>query len=461
MQRIQDTFLQLTCLAATALLAGSAMATSLDDTLAARLADDRSGVCLVAVALGQSHQTASYCADKNNPRDLDARSRFEIGSLTKPLQGLLVARLVERGELLLDEPVADLLPDSAEVPGHEGEPIRLKHLLTHTAGLPRLPTGFSVDDPANPYASYTPDDLLTALADTSLSSPPGERFAYSNFGAMLLSLALVERTGTPLPELFEREIFAPLGMDDSAMTGPTVHGHSARGKPVSGWDFHPDLGGVGAVRSTAADLSRWLDALRGEPEGPLAGALAESRKVLIEAGGQKLGYGWLHLPLNDRFVMAHDGGTGGFSSFAVVDPERSQASLLLMDTSMIEQGSLADLAYHLVDESYPLESPRPAAKLPAGVDPRDYIGRYAIYQGEQRFMDDFTLEVMAGAGQLMVQGSAGGQTQPEVGIDPDGKDRFVQPSLDLVIEFQRDDNGEVAGLVLKQAGMNLRGELHD
>lgn len=458
MQPTQHTIFRLTCLAATALLAGSAMAANLEDTLAARLAGDRSGVCLVAVDLDESRQTASFCANGDKPRDLDARSRFEIGSLTKPLQGLLVARLAELGELTLDEPVAELLPDSAVVPGHDGEPIRVRHLLTHTAGLPRLPTGFSVDDPANPYAGYTPDELLTALAETELTSAPGEQFAYSNFGAMLLSLALVERTGTPLPELFEREIFAPLGMNDSAMSGPTVQGHSARGKPVSNWDFHPDLGGVGAVRSTAADLSRWLDGLRGEPDGPLAGALVQSREILIEAGGQKLGYGWLHLPLNDRLVMAHDGGTGGFSSFAVVDPERHQASLLLMDTSMIEQGSLADLAYHLIDKSYPLQSPRSATELPAGVDPQAYVGRYAIYQGEERLAGDFTLEVMTEAGQLVVQASAGGQTQPEVGVDADGKDRFVQPSLDLVIEFQRDDSGEVTGLVLKQSGMTLRGE---
>jgi CubicO group peptidase (beta-lactamase class C family) len=444
--------------AASALLAGTATAANLQDTLEERLAGDRSGACVAAVHLGESEDTAFYCADPESARDIDAQSRFEIGSLSKALQGLLVARLAERGELSVDEPVAALLPEGAEVPEHEDGPILIRHLLTHTAGLPRLPAGFEVDDPANPYAGYTPEDLLADLAETELASAPGEQFAYSNFGAMLLSLALVERTGTPLPELLEDEILAPLGMDDTSMSGPTVQGHSGRGKPVSNWDFHPDLGGVGAVRSTAADMRRWLDALRGAPEGPLADALARSREVLVEAGGQKLGYGWLHLPLNDRFVLAHDGGTGGFSSFAVVDPETGQASLVLMDTSMIDRGSLSDLAFHLVEEEYPLQSPRKAVALPEGAEAQDYVGRYAIYQGEARFMGDFTLEVTAQDGEVVVQGSAGGQTQPEVGVDPDGVDRFVHPPLDLVIEFQRDAEGQVTGLVLKQAGMTLRGE---
>jgi CubicO group peptidase (beta-lactamase class C family) len=457
MHGIQRTILGLLYLAS-ALLTGTAAASDLHDTLEKRLAGDRSGVCVAAVQLAASEETAVYCANPDESRAIDAQSRFEIGSLTKALQGLLVARLAERGELSIDEPVAALLPDDARVPEHEDGPIRIRHLLTHTAGLPRLPTGFSLDDPANPYAGYTPEDLLSALAETELASAPGAQYAYSNFGAMLLSLALVEGTGTPLPELFEREVFEPLGMDTTSMDGETEQGHSARGKPVSNWDFHPDLGGVGAIRSTAANMRRWLDALRGDPEGPLADALARSREVLIETESRKLGYGWLHLPLNDRFVLAHDGGTGGFSSFAVVDPDNERASLVLMDTSMIDAGSLSDLAFHLVDDAYPLKEPRVATALPAGIDPQDYVGRYAIYQGDERLMGDFTLEVMIEDGQVLVQGSAGGQTQPEVGVDPDGRDRFVNPGLKLAIEFERDAEGSVTGLVMEQAGVPMRGE---
>lgn len=458
MNGIQRTILGLLYLAASGLLTDNASAGGLHDTLEERLAGDRSGVCVAAVHLGDSEETAFYCADPDEPRNIDAQSRFEIGSLSKALQGLVVARLADRGELSIDEPVADLLPEGASVPRHNGEPIRVKHLLTHTAGLPRLPTGFSSDDPANPYAGYTPKDLLGALAETELAGAPGAEYAYSNFGAMLLSLALVERTGTPLPELFEREVFAPLGMNDTSMDGATVQGHSARGKPVSNWDFHPNLGGVGAIRSTAADMRRWLDALRSNPEGPLADALARSREVLVETDSRKLGYGWLHLPLNDRFVMAHDGGTGGFSSFAVVDPDSDRASLVLMDTSMIDAGSLSDLAFHLIDEAYPLQEPRVATGLPEGVDPQDYIGRYAIFRGDERLMGDFTLEVMVEDGQVVVQGSAGGQSQPEFGVDPDGRDRFVNPGLKLAIEFERDADGRVTGLVMEQAGVTMRGE---
>lgn len=438
--------------------ATTAFANDLSSTLDQRLAGDRSGVCLVAVSLGESKESASYCADPEAARDLDADSRFEIGSLSKPLMGLLVARLVARGELSLDARVADLLPESAHVPDYAGEPIRVRHLLTHTAGLPRLPPDFNPDDPSDPYATLSPEILLEALAGVELSGTPGKAFAYSNFGAMVLSLALVEHTKTSLPELFKREILDPLGMTRTSMTGATIQGHGGRGNPVSNWDFHPNLGGVGAIRSTADDIAKWLDALRDEPSGPLAEALKRSREVLIDTGSHKLGYGWLHLPLNDRHVLAHDGGTGGFSSFAVVDPAHSRASLLLMDTSMIEQNSLVDLAYHLVDDHFPLQSPRRATPLPDGIRARDYVGRYAIYQGAERFMGDFVLAVIADDDQVLVQGSAGGQTQQQVAVDPDGRDRFVQPALDLVIEFERGNDGAVNGLTLRQAGMLLRGE---
>jgi CubicO group peptidase (beta-lactamase class C family) len=435
----------------------AAATAALTETVEQRIAGDRSGVCLVASHVDTGIEHVSACADHPAPRVLDAQSRFEIGSISKALQGLLVATLVEAGAIDLEKTLAETLPAAESVPGSADQPIRLRHLLTHTSGLPRLPPGFAPQDLANPYAALQPPDLIAALALSELQSRPGERFAYSNFGAMLLSLALVEQTGQPLKILFDQHVFQPLGMTQTSLDGPTVTGHDGNGRPASNWDFHPHLGGVGAIRSTAADLSRWLSAMLAPEDSALSAALARSAEPLTEAQGQVIGYGWLHLPLNGRVVLAHDGGTGGFSSFAVVDPDRKRAATVLMDTSMIASGSLSDLAYHLVDASYPLGQPERPAAAAAGEALDDYQGRFSLYDGDQPFMGDFTLEFSVHRGELLIQASAGGQVQPQIPLRSEGNGRFVQQDLDLVIEFQRDDAGQVARLDFRQGPLSLDG----
>ncbi|MBB6088206.1 CubicO group peptidase (beta-lactamase class C family) [Wenzhouxiangella marina] len=410
----------------------------------------------MATRIQDEVEHAASCADAGVDRELDARSRFEIGSISKALQGLLVAVLVERGELDLDQPVAEIWAEQT-IPGDSEAPIRLRHLLTHTSGLPRLPTGFVPADMSNPYDGFDRSALLEALANTELEAKPGEAFAYSNFGAMLLAQALVDLTGQGLEALFDRHVFGPLGMEDTGLSGPTVQGHDASGEAVPNWDFDGDLGGVGAIRSTPADMAKWLVALL-RPEGSeLAAALERSQQALIEVGGQTVGYGWLHLPLGDGQVLAHDGGTGGFSSFAVVDPGHERASLILMDTSMLMQNSLADLAFHLIDPDYPLASPQRPALAAEGEVLEHYVGRYGLYQGDEPFLGDFTLDFTVDQGELLIQASVGGQVQPRIPLSSEGEGRFVQADLDLSIEFERDAAGQVVGLDFQQGPLSLDG----
>ncbi len=439
-------------------LGGSAVAADLSTVVEQRIAGDRSGVCLVATRIDQTVEHAASCADADSARPLDADSRFEIGSISKALQGLLVASLVEAGELDLEQPLSEILGSEQSVPGPADDPIRLKHLLTHTSGLPRLPPGFVPEDMNNPYAGVSRDDLLAALERTELESSPGERFAYSNFGAMLLSVTLVEHVGQPLSEQLQQRVFGPLGMDDTSLEGPTVTGHDTNGTAVSNWDFEPDLGGVGAIRSTPADMARWLSALLSPHDSPIAAALTRSREALIDAGGQTVGYGWLYLPLNDQMVLAHDGGTGGFSSFAAVDLDNGRAALVLMDTSMLLQGSLGDLAFHLIDPEIPLGEPNRPASAAEGETLDDYVGRFALYDGDEPFMGDFALDFSVNQGELLIQASVGGQVQPQIPLSSEGNGRFVQKDLDLTIEFLRDEAGQVNGLDFQQGPLSLRGE---
>ena len=104
----------------------------------------------------------------------DADTVFEIGSITKVFTALVLADMVERGEVRLDAPVRELLGPEARLPSRDGIEITPLHLVTHSSGLPGMPDNFDPDDPANPYADYTEADLMAFLASHALTRPIGE-----------------------------------------------------------------------------------------------------------------------------------------------------------------------------------------------------------------------------------------------------------------------------------------------
>ncbi|MCY1139691.1 serine hydrolase [Actinoplanes sp. Pm04-4] len=260
----------------------------------------------------------------------DADAVYEIGSITKVFTSLALARLTLAGVVALDEPLADLLP--AAPPR-----IRLRDLATHTSGLPRLPTGMLL--PAllrpgrpDPYAGCDAEFLLAALRRTRLKAP---EFRYSNFGVGLLGLALSRRTGSGYDELLR-----PAGLDSTGVFLPPIQGHNARGKPVPPWNL-ADLAGAGGLRSTAADMVTFLRAqLAAEDE-----AIRFTRSVRHEINP----YAWVHLGWMGRRLpggreqLWHNGGTGGFCSFAGLEPARGVAVLALSNTARMMDGPALEL----------------------------------------------------------------------------------------------------------------------
>ena len=90
-------------------------------------------------------------------------SIFQIGSVTKPFTGLLLAKMVEEGIVEFDQPVRQLMP-AVRLPRPAANEITLLDLATHHSGLPTMPVNFHPADPANPYADYDAMKLYAYLA---------------------------------------------------------------------------------------------------------------------------------------------------------------------------------------------------------------------------------------------------------------------------------------------------------
>ncbi|WP_224274171.1 serine hydrolase [Streptomyces sp. LS1784] len=279
---------------------------------------------------------------------------FEIGSVTKVFTSLVLARLALDGAVRLDEPLAEVLTGAAGgravVPAKGPQPITLRHLATHTSGLPRLPRGMVVQslmapNRPDPYADCTADRVLDGLARTRLRTAPGRGFRYSNLGAGLLGLALAQRCGIGYEELVAREVCAPLGLVDTCVrsdpdqSARLAHGHTPGGRPVPYWNLAA-VPGMGALRSTAADLVVFLRAqlaTEREPDAPLSPAIALTRETRHRVNPFAWTHlGWLghrlHTQQGGHLQIWHNGGTGGFSSFTAFDPEKQVGVVVLANT---------------------------------------------------------------------------------------------------------------------------------
>lgn len=221
----------------------------------------RDGKTIFAGAVGDSGDEA------RTPLQID--SSLDIGSISKQFTAMAVLRLVAERKVGLDTSVATYLPD---FPYPE---ITVRQLLTHVSGLPDMMPHYSKllrQGPAKEPVTGADIVAVLARARPALMFRPGERFAYSNTGYMVLA-ALVERqTGRPFASYLETAFFKPLGMKDTRLR--TAANESAIRRRAFGFgdapagarrkiDQYPGfyIQGAGGIYSTVQDLLKWQNAL--------------------------------------------------------------------------------------------------------------------------------------------------------------------------------------------------------
>jgi serine-type D-Ala-D-Ala carboxypeptidase/endopeptidase len=359
-------------LAATAFLAVPAQAASVEDldrVLRQRFEGDRTGACVVAALVepGQVLKTR-YCAKPRVDGGPPLQATFEIGSISKTMTAALVADLINQGRWSLDDPIAKHLPAGTQVPRQGERQILLRDLVTHSAGLPPLPALMKASDPADPYATLTEQQLLDSLALVKLQAPIGSRSSYSNFGMMLVSLAVARAHGGDLEAALRTRLFEPLGMKGAylrrAPAGQVLtQWHISTGAATTAWTINSSLAGVGMVRATLDDLVAYAQAALKPPATATGAALALTLKPVAHG----LGMNWLLVKTPGDTLPLHEGGTGGFSSALLLSPQQQRAVVLLADTSLSDMGNLGDVAFTMLGLRPGPQPPRLATALPAAL----------------------------------------------------------------------------------------------
>ena len=254
----------------------------------------------------------------------DRSTFFEIGSITKVFTAITLAKLSEDGLIKLDDPIRKCFPETVNVPPN----INFKHLATHSSGLPRLPDNFFavVGKSENPYINYKKEHLYEYLKAAKKLKPPGEPSGYSNLGFGLLGHALELCAGKSYATLVQESLLAPLGMVNTGVNiRNVIPGHGPNGKPTSNWDFDV-MAPAGVFRSNVEDMLKFLRANLEPDHTPIAKAL----RLAQRRHANDCGLAWqFQTTFEDLTFIWHNGGTGGYRSFAGFDPRHKTAVVLL------------------------------------------------------------------------------------------------------------------------------------
>jgi CubicO group peptidase (beta-lactamase class C family) len=388
-------------------------------------------------------------------RGLDGDTIFEIGSVTKVFTSLLLADMVQRGEVALNDSLQSYLPPEVTSPDRRGRAIALVDLATHTSGLPGLPSNLRPDaNPENPYANYSVAQLYEFLSNHELTRDPGSQYEYSNLGVGLLGHVLALRAGEEYDRLVVGRISEPLGLDSTRITlsqdmrSRLAQGHDSRMAPVPNWNV-PTLAGAGALRSTVNDLLSFLAAHMGYVMSPLTPAMTSMLSVRRPTGvAGEIALGWHIRPHDGGETIWHNGGTGGYRSFIGYDPEARVGVVAL--TNLSTPGGVDDLGHYVLDSNAALLPPNSPLLQPRkertriSVDP-DLLDAYA---GRYEFAPSVFMTITREGNQLIAQLTGQGPAE----IFPESEQDFFYEVVDAQITFRTDDQGRVNALILHQLG---------
>jgi CubicO group peptidase (beta-lactamase class C family) len=270
----------------------------------------------------------------------DADTRFEMGSVTKGLTGMLAADAIAREEITMQSTLGDL---SSRYRSTSLESVTVEELCTHTSGLPSTPRDprmwlrayaaavFGID----PYRGMDVNHVIRAGTRQRLRTRG--RYGYSNLGAAVLGHAVAESVGSNYAEVLVDRILAPLGM-----TATTADAHNSL-KPARGWTKYgrrswlwraAGYAPAGGVVSTAGDMAILAVALL---DGSTAGhgALRPVPGYHPGQNGSLQAMFWIvnTVPGTDRTEVWHNGETGGYSAVLAVYPQARRVVVVMADVA--------------------------------------------------------------------------------------------------------------------------------
>lgn len=266
-----------------------------------------------------------------NPLQVTPETLFQVGSITKTFTGTAICQLVARGDLDLDRPVREYLPELALADAEATERVTLRHLLSHTSGW----FGDYFDDTG--WGDDATAVYVERMRELPQQTPVGELWAYNNSGFVLAARVVEAVTGKPFEEAAKELVLDPLELASTTfwpwevMTERFAVGHLGFGddrQVARPWPVGRYAAAAGGISSTTPDLLRYA---RLHLDPPPALAVMQAPQAPAADEGEWVGLTWYG---EDRHgTIRHGGGTNGQIAMLLLVPARSFAVALLTNHS--------------------------------------------------------------------------------------------------------------------------------
>lgn len=310
----------------------------------------------VGIIQGEKMYMQGYgYADIAQKTPVDSSTLFEIASISKVFTTELTEILVQQKQLAWEDKVYQFIPNGYQPNKDDGT--TLLHLATHTSGYPRIPKALldKITNDCNPYATLTETDILNYVKNPQDKRVPEQStYDYSNFGIGLLGHILEWKTGQTYEQLLEQELLSKLDMKNTGLTvknsAKFAVSYDSMRKVTCHWDFGV-LYGAGAIRSDLTDMMKFAKAnLNGKT--PYDTLLRSTQKPLYTTITGAAAKGWqiddqTDLVLGIGKVVWHNGGTGGFSTFIGLIPDRNVGIVILANQADVNK-EIEQMAYKLL-----------------------------------------------------------------------------------------------------------------
>ena len=386
------------------------------------------GAVLIAqkgqVLLKKGYGRANYELNTENTPD----TRFHIASVSKPFTSAAILLLQQRGQLKTSDPLAKFIPDYPN-----GDKITLRHLLTHTSGIPNVNNFPDYDEWAKTRHSVV--ELVAKFKDKPLEFQPGEKYQYSNSNYNLLAYIIEKVSGESYGDFLQRNVFAPLGMSRTGHDGnaSTLISDRASGyQPVGLDDLEnaPFLDwsnktGNGSLYSTLDDLYKFDRALY---SGRLL-SKASRDEMFAEAKG--IHYGWATGEQDGHKLISINGRSPGFNATLLRFVDDDACIIVLSNSySSVSQTVVApDLARILFGR--PPENPLKVVPLNLK-KAKNYLGRYQF--GADYFRPNSVVTLELEGNHIVMRW----ESALSSALIPTGEDEFIERAFWGSIAFPKE-----------------------
>ena len=294
----------------------------------------------LSIAVIQNGQVYYYHYGETNKesKQLPQNSTiYEIGSVSKTFTGILLVQAVANKKITMEDDIRKYLPIQCAKLEYKGEAIRVKHLVTHTSRIPRIPENLDKQthfDELNPYKNYDKKMVYDYLSTLKLDTFPGIKLDYSNTGMALLGIILENVYQQSYEELLNQYITTVIGMKKTFVNVPAAHltnfatGYNEKGKETPHWDLGDQVG-AGGIKSTIEDMALYLK----ENINESSAVIQNSHQIQFEKLKDKIAFSWFIQPTKTgNTLIWHNGGTYGFTSFCGFVKEKKCGVVILSNS---------------------------------------------------------------------------------------------------------------------------------